>query len=76
MNGRHEKMAMVLSDAGLAFEAIEKADRLLDEGQTEDLIRHLRLCRCELMDDLHKIQRKVDCMDYLIRQTEKTLAAK
>ena len=73
MNGQFENMAMALSDAGCGQDAIEKAERLLQTGRTEDLIRHLRLCRCDLMDDLHTIQKRVDCMDYLIRQVEKTL---
>ena len=76
MNERLEKMEMALSNAGLGQNAIEKAKRLLAAGHTEDLIRHLRLCRCDLMDELHETQRRVDCMDYVIRQTEKTFAAK
>ena len=71
-----EKMTTALSDAGCGQEAIAKAERLLAAGQSEDLIRHLRLCRCDLMDDLHERQRRVDCMDYLIRQTEKEMTQK
>ena len=71
MNERLEKMEMALSNAGLGQNAIDKAKRLLAAGHTEDLIRYLRLCRCDLMDELHKTQRRVDCMDYVIRQTEK-----
>ena len=73
MNERLEKMEMALSNAGLEKNAIEKAKRLLAAGHTEDLIRYLRLCRCDLMDELHKTQRRVDCMDYVIRQTEKNI---
>ena len=75
MNERLEKMEMALSNAGLEKNAIEKAKRLLAAGHTEDLIRYLRLCRCDLMDELHKTQRRVDCMDYVIRQTEKNICS-
>ena len=70
MSERIEKMAIALLDTGLGQDAVEKAERLLAAGQTEDLIRYLRLCRCDLMDDLHKTQRRVDRMDHLIRQTK------
>ena len=76
MNEWLEKMEMALSNAGLGQNAIEKAKRLLAAGHKEELIRHLCLCRCDLMDELHKTQRRVDCMDYVIRQAEKTFAAK
>jgi len=73
MNRTIENMGRALSDAGCSQEAIQKAERLLDAGQIRDLIRHLRICRCDLMEDLHKSQRRVDRIDYLIRQTEKTI---
>ena len=76
MDERLEFMAAALSDAGLGQEAVQRAEGLLAAGRREDLIRYLRLCRCDLMDDLHKTQRRVDCMDYLIRRTEKAFAAK
>ncbi|MBQ1492990.1 MAG: hypothetical protein IIZ39_13610 [Blautia sp.] len=73
MKLQRENMTMALLDAGCKKDAIEKAKRLLEAGDAQDLIRHLRLCRCELVEDLHKSQRRVDCMDFLIRQTEKQL---
>ena len=73
MSERIEKMAIALLDTGLGQDAVEKAERLLATGQTEDLIRYLRLCRCDLMDELHQSQRRVDCLDYLIRQTEQAI---
>ena len=73
MKDRLEKMTMALSDAGCRQDAIERAGRLLEAGRTDELIRHLRLCRCDLMDDMHKTQRRLDRMDYLIRQAEKNI---
>ena len=76
MNVQKEYLAIMLSDAGFDQEAIEKAERLWDAGRTIDLIRHLRLCRCELMDILHESQKRVDCLDTLIRQTKRTMETK
>ena len=67
---------IALSDAGFKQEVIEMAERLWQAGRTGDLIRHLRLCRCELMDILHESQKRVDRVDTLIRQTEKAMETK
>jgi len=76
MNVQKENLVIALSDAGFKREDIEKAGLLWETGRTRDLIRHLRLCRCRLMDILHENQRRVDCVDTLIRQTEKTMRTK
>ena len=76
MNVQKENLVIALSDAGFGQEAIEKAEQLWKAGRARDLIRHLRLCRCELMDTLHESQKRVDRIDTLIRQTEKTMGTK
>ena len=68
-----EHMLTCLSDAGCGREEQEKAKRLCESGDTETLIRYFRKCRCSRMEELHEIQRKVDCLDFLIRQTEKAI---
>ena len=76
MNVQKESLVIALSDAGFGQEVIEMAERLWEAGRTKDLIRHLRVCRCELMDSLHESQKRVDRVDTLIRQTEKTMETK
>ena len=76
MNVQKENLVIALSDAGFRQEVIEKAERLWETGRTRDLIRHLRICRCELMDILHESQKRVDRVDTLIRQTGKTMDTK
>ena len=71
MNEELEKILTNLSDAGCGSEEIQKAKQLYETGDTEALIRYFRKCRCSRMDELHESQRKVDCLDYLIRQTAK-----
>ena len=72
MKAELEKILINLSDAGCGSEELEKARKLYEAGDTEALIRHLRKCRCIRMEELHECQRKVDCLDCLIRQTAKT----
>ena len=67
-----EKILTNLSDAGCGSEELEKARRLCEAGDTEALHRYFRKCRCSRMEELHESQRKVDCLDFLIRQTAKT----
>ena len=76
MNVQKENLVIALSDTGFKQEVIEMAERLWEAGRARDLIRHLRLCRCELMDILHESQKRVDRVDTLIRQTEKTMETK
>ena len=76
MNVQKENLVIALSDSGFKQEVIEKAERLWETGRTRDLMRHLRICRCELMDILHESQKRVDRVDTLIRQTGKTMETK
>lgn len=67
-----ENILTNLSDAGCGTEELQKAKKLWESGDTEALIRYFRKCRCSRMEELHESQRKVDCLDYLIRQASKT----
>lgn len=72
MSERLNDLCAGLADAGCGRDAIEGAARLMEAGQTGELIRHLRRCRCELVDAMHESQRRVDRLDLLIRRAEKT----
>ena len=71
MNKELEKILTNLLDAGCGSDELQKAKQLYEAGDTEALIRFFRKCRCSRMEELHESQRKVDCLDYLIRQTAK-----
>ena len=66
-----EKILTNLSDAGCGSEEQETARKLYEAGDAKALIRYFRKCRCSRMEELHESQRKVDCLDFLIRQTAK-----
>ena len=62
-----------LLDAGCSEIAAQAVERLYNAGALSDALHRMRLLRCDLVDELHQSQRRVDCLDYLIRQTEKEI---
>ena len=62
-----------LLDAGCSEESALIVERLCSEGRLDDALHQMRVIRCDLMEELHERQRKVDCLDHLIRQTEKEI---
>ncbi len=60
-----------LSDNGCSREGTSRAKALYEAGDMDGLVKYLRKCRCALVEEMHDSQRKVDRMDYLIRQTQK-----
>lgn len=60
-----------MMDAGCGPQTIERICMLYRNGQVQDAAKALRRHRCSLMDSLHEIQRKIDCLDYLVRRMEK-----
>lgn len=73
MTEKLETILTNLSDAGCTDGELRKAEQLYEAGDTGALIRYFRKCRCSRMEELHESQRKVDCLDYLIRQSAKAL---
>ena len=60
-------------DAGCDAAACTTIGSLFEVGNTREVLRRMRLQRCELVDEMHKSQRKVDRMDYLIHAQEKRM---
>ena len=66
-----KEMADALMSIGIGNVQTETVRRLFESGQTDELVRHLKKCRCSLLDEMHESQKKVDRMDYLIPRIEK-----
>jgi len=60
-----------LNDAGCGRDMQEQAAMIYQRRDKKELIHYLRCCRSRLMDQLHESQKRVDCLDFLIRRTEK-----
>ena len=65
-----ETMKSFLADTGVRQELIERAVQLYQSGQEAELVRFLKLQRCNMVEDMHECQRKIDRIDYLIRRTK------
>ena len=65
-----ERIITNMGDAGCSSEDIERVHHLHEAGLDDEIIKCLRRCRCDLIEELHRSQRKVDSMDHLIRTAE------
>ena len=54
-------------DAGCSALAVERAESLCQSGRAEDLVRCLRACRCDALEEIHIKQKQLDRLDMLIR---------
>ena len=68
---RPETARQCMSDIGVSRENAEVVASLLASNRRDEAKQRLRILRCELMEDMHACQRKVDQLDWLIRETEK-----
>ena len=66
-----ETARQCMTDIGLSRENADYVTALLNAGRKDEAWKKLRVIRCEMMDELHNYQRKVDQLDRLIRETEK-----
>ena len=62
-------MRECMTDAGCSEPAIRRAEHFYHSGSTEDLIRCLRSCRCDALEEIHEKQKQLDRLDRLIRET-------
>ncbi|HAS21352.1 MAG TPA: hypothetical protein DCR16_06450 [Lachnospiraceae bacterium] len=62
-----------LLDAGCSDQSAAWVDQLVQAGRLSDALHEMKVIRCDLMEALHQSQRRVDCLDYLIRKTEKEI---
>lgn len=55
-----------LIDAGCDENIIEKCMSFVDNGRITDMLSILTKHRKCLLDSVHKVQKQIDCLDYLI----------
>lgn len=60
-----------LVDAGCDRETVQRCMALSQSGKTSGLLRLLASHRKTLLDAVHRNQKQLDCLDYLVYQTEK-----
>ncbi|MBR3098937.1 MAG: hypothetical protein IKH18_05160 [Clostridia bacterium] len=71
-----ETARQCLTDIGYSPEKAARLAELMGENRLTEAKQQLRCLRCDLMEELHVCQRRVDQLDWLIRETEKANTAK
>ena len=59
-----------MEDAGCDESSIASAEALLSAGEREELVCCLRRCRSDQLEELHRRQKQLDCLDLLIRSAQ------
>ncbi len=63
-----------LEDAGCSRECVKEFLALRAEGKTQKMLDLLDEQRGHLLDRLHKNEKQIDCLDYLVYQIQKRSA--
>ena len=71
MSNYETELISCLSDGGFDGATVREAVRLYKCGNRNDLKQYLKSKRCDLIEQMHKSQRRIDRFDYVIRQTDK-----
>ena len=71
LNESSESIIQNLKDAGCDSETIEKFMADLKKGREENSLKRLAVHRKNLLDSLHREQKCIDCLDYLVYQMRK-----
>ncbi len=66
-----DSMVQNLKDAGCDSETIEKFMGDLQNGKEASGLKRLAAHRKDLLDSLHRKQKCIDCLDYLVYQMKK-----
>ena len=62
-----------LKDAKCSEYEISEIERLLCSGERQEALLKMKKARCLKVDEMHDCCRQLDCLDFLIRQTEKEM---
>ena len=66
-----KELTEALANIGCGQADIAKVENQYEKGQISETLHLLKKIRCDMLEDMHESQRKVDRVDYLIRRTEK-----
>ncbi|MDE7156702.1 MAG: hypothetical protein K2O02_01870 [Lachnospiraceae bacterium] len=69
--GNEDAIIQNLKDAGCSREIISSFMEDIRDDRTEEGMKLLTVHRRRLLDELHKEQKKIDCLDYLIYKMKK-----
>lgn len=61
-----ERIKQNLEDAGCETQTIETFLKYRENETLQKQILFLKCQRCGVLEELHQVQKKIDCLDYLI----------
>ena len=64
-----------LKDAGCDRETVEHFMELEETGDTQEQLKLLAVHRKRLLDRVHREEKRINCLDYLVYQIQKSMAA-
>ena len=64
-----------LKDAGCDARTVERFVELEEEGKTREQLDLLANHRRQLLERVHKEEKRIDCLDYLVYQMQKKKSA-
>lgn len=67
----YESIRQNLMDAGCAPQVMELCMDFAKEGRLSEMVLELKKHRNHLLDALHKDQKQIDCLDYLLYRIKK-----
>lgn len=73
MDSNQEHTIQNMRDAGCEEDTINRFMLCYREGDIKGELKVLLKHRQELLDKVHKGQKEIDCLDYLVYQLEKAL---
>lgn len=74
-NNSEEALIQNLKDAGCSEELIKQFQEYCRLGKEQEGIRLLGRHRDTLLDAMHREQKRIDCLDYLLYQMKKEKAS-
>lgn len=66
-----DKIKENLIDAKCNKQDISEIEKLFSSGDIREALRKIKMARCLKIDEMHDCCKQIDCLDYLIRETEK-----
>ncbi len=67
----YEKIRQNLIDAGCDFQTTDLCMTFVEKGELLGMLPILTRHRIDLLDSVHKGQKQIDCLDYLIYQIKR-----
>ncbi|HIR04091.1 MAG: hypothetical protein U0M23_07225 [Acutalibacteraceae bacterium] len=77
MSNRKSMQSVIqnLKDAGCDTQCVEQFLSLEEEGKTQEQLKLLSAHRQQLLARVHKEEKRIDCLDYLVYQIQKEKSA-